>query len=150
MDRHETPDEIQERMKILRKRLRRQAGFAADDARQLMSWQRLVARHPLTSMGIALVIGYVIVPRLKIPGFTTNKKSVARAVTEQFTGTLPQRRVGLGSVILRNIVSAAASLALARATKLFLEPIRNTMDGENKTTTSNGHVYVPRDVEGQS
>ena len=149
MDRHETPDEIQDRMRILRKRLRRQAGFAADDARQLMSWQRLVARHPLTSMGIALAIGYVIVPRLKLPGASANNKSVARAVSEQFTGTAPHRRVGLGTVLLRNIVSAAASLALARATKLFLEPMRNSKDGENKTTTSNGHVYVPRDVEGQ-
>ena len=75
MDRIVTPEEIQDRMKVLRKRLRRQAGFAADDARQLMSWQGLVARHPLASVGIALAIGYAVVPRLKILGFGTQNNS---------------------------------------------------------------------------
>ncbi len=55
--------DIQRRMALIRRDMHQEVQGAVKGAQLLMDWQSWVKTHPWTLLGVALVVGYVIVPR---------------------------------------------------------------------------------------
>ncbi len=110
------PDEIRERMAMIRQRIDEQSDEVVAQVNELSDWRSYVRRHPWVSVGAAAALGYVLVPSRAKPateGATRNTKKHAAAFT-----TDELRAVLIGAA--KRAAKAYASRSLGDVASSFL------------------------------
>lgn len=100
------PDEIRERMALIRLRIDEQSDEVVAQVSALSDWRSYVRRYPWVSVGAAAVLGYVLVP------------SRAKAVAESSTRETKTHPAAFTTDELRSVlIGAARKAATAYASK---------------------------------
>ena len=73
--------EIQQRMARIRREMHKDVQGAVRGAQSLTDWRNLLANHPWAGLGIAMGLGYLIVPRKKMES-RSGDASAAHALVE--------------------------------------------------------------------
>ena len=110
------PDEIRERMAMIRQRIDEQSDEVAAQVNALSDWRSYVRRYPWISVGAAAALGYVLVPSRAKPaveGSTRNTKKHAAVFT-----TDELRAVLIGAA--KRAAKAYASRSLGDVASSFL------------------------------
>ncbi len=109
-------ERIQGRMHDLRGQLDHDLEEAVDTAREFTDWRSYVRRHPWACVGVAAVIGYLVVPsrvELESPDVETLLELAKKNKLVVEANPPPQKRQGIASTALRLISHAAVRSALA-------------------------------------
>ena len=78
------PDEIRDRMAMIRQRIDEQSDEVVAQVNELSDWRSYVRRHPWVSVGAAAALGFVLVPSRAKPsaeGSSGDAKKRAAAFT---------------------------------------------------------------------
>lgn len=74
-------DEIRKRMRLVRREIKGQVQEVVVQARQLTDWRAYVAAAPWTTFGVAMLVGYLLVPRR--PLVRADRKTMERFAEQQ-------------------------------------------------------------------
>lgn len=61
-------DEIRQRMALIRHEMHHDVSSVVSEVEDVLDWRWILRRHPYVSMGVGLVVGYLVVPRRKSQG----------------------------------------------------------------------------------
>jgi hypothetical protein len=91
-------DDIRRKMAQIRRDLHADVQGVVQGAEAATDWRRFIRGYPWASMGVALAVGYVIVPRRqKAPTLQLAPAEIARAVaTEAPSAPEPEKKQGKG------------------------------------------------------
>jgi hypothetical protein len=115
------PDEIRERMAMIRQRIDEQSDEVVAQVNALSDWRSYVRRHPWVSVGAAAVLGYVLVP------------SRARPAAESSTRNTKKRAAAFTTDELRSVlISAAKRAAKAYASRSLGDVASSFLTADDK------------------
>ena len=108
------PDEIRDRMAMIRHRIDEQSDEVLAQVNELSDWRSYVRRHPWVSVGAAAVLGYVLVPSRAKPG------------VEDSTQKTKKRRAAFTTDELREVLIGAAKRAAKAYASRSLGDVANS------------------------
>jgi hypothetical protein len=110
------PDEIRERMAMIRQRIDEQSDEVVAQVNELSDWRSYVRRHPWVSVGAAAALGYVLVPSRAKPGVEGSTQDTKKRQAAFTTDEL--RSVLIGAA--KRAAKAYASRSLGDVASSFL------------------------------
>lgn len=132
---------IQDRMAILRRGLQQDAVHLAHTAKQATDWKFYVEKFPLACAGLALLVGYAIIPSKKGPLVASEEQLQKLAKSGQLKVVAeapPASKQGLA----RKAMFALGGLALRAA----LDHLGQSMGPLAAARSANGHPRQAREV----
>jgi hypothetical protein len=108
-------EEIQERMHDLRGQLDSDLEQIVDTAKELTDWRTYVRRYPWACVGVAVAIGYLVVPprmELESPDVDTLLKLAKKNKLVVEANPLPRGGEGIASSVLGLLLATAGRNAL--------------------------------------
>lgn len=96
---------------------------AVHDAKEWFDWKRVIARHPIASLGVAAAIGFALIPRRaspKLPSATATNGHLKHH--ETLSATLGTAKGSLAASLIRSALSAGLSIALNRLLWSLAQP----------------------------
>ncbi|TVS12777.1 MAG: hypothetical protein EA424_22280 [Planctomycetaceae bacterium] len=109
-------ERIQRRMNELRGQLDNDVEEVVDSAKELTDWRTYVRRYPWACVGLAAVIGYLVVPsrlELESPDVDTLLELAQQNKLVVDANPPPRKREGLASTAFRFLLHAAGRSALS-------------------------------------
>lgn len=105
-------DEIRRKMAQIRRDLHADVQGVVQGAEAATDWRRFIRNYPWASMGVALAVGYMIVPRRqKMPALQVAPAELARAMALEAPRTPePEKKKGKG--LLGTVFGLVAPVAL--------------------------------------
>jgi hypothetical protein len=143
-----TAEAIRLEMRRIRRDLRANVKEAVANASQLFDWKSYVRSFPWTSLAIAGVVGYLLVPRrTKIIAY--NKQAVEDFLKERNLVAAPPPPPSMGAAITRTLLQMAATTALrfgtAYLTKLSSDFFTGGAAAQPAAHDPFAHVRSPAD-----
>ncbi len=130
---------LQLQMREIRENLNEQAGQVVEKARTQLDWRRYVANHPWTSLTVAALAGYLVVPRSArcvSPDMRNVEKTLERAMNAarpSSQSSVSTIAGGIGSMIAATIAREGVGL-LSHFVRQWLEPhkdqAQSTLEGD--------------------
>jgi hypothetical protein len=111
-----SPAILQLQMREIRRNLNEHTDQVVEKARTQLDWRRHVANHPWTSLSIAMLAGYLLVPRragcqaVDANHVGKSMERTARAVQPSSQSAASTITAGLGSVIAATLVREGVGL----------------------------------------
>ena len=125
------PAILQLQMREIRRNLNEHTDQVVEKARTQLDWRRHVANHPWTSLSVALVAGYLLVPRRACCNAVdaNRMEKAARAAQPSSQSAASTITAGLGSVIAATLVREGFGL-FSQLIRQWLEPNKDPSAAE--------------------
>jgi hypothetical protein len=108
-------ERIQRRMHDLRGQLDDDVEEVVDSTKEFIDWRTYVRRYPWACVGVAVAIGYLVVParvELESPDVDTLLELAKKNKLVVDANPSPQKREGFASAVVRSFLQAAGRSAL--------------------------------------
>lgn len=124
------PDQLCQQMRAIRRELGQDVEEIVEHAERLMDWRYYVQRHPWASVGVAIALGYFVMPRrsLVLPTDESTLARLAQRIPVTVQAPVPPKR----SSLFRVLLTMGTSLAM-RAALSYLSQRVGTLVGQPST-----------------